>query len=100
MQGDTVRMHTSIMKGTGYSEKFGKVTKDLCGTGTSRCSNGLKSGPQLPCQLRLMKIAFLSHKISHLWLKKAFFLAMFGLFLQTFCSSDYIYAYFKLEMHQ
>ena len=43
-------------KGTGYSEKFGKVTKDLWGTGTSRCSNGLKSGPQLPCQLRLMKI--------------------------------------------
>ena len=43
-------------KGTGYSEKFGKVTKDLWATGTSRCSNGLKSGPQLPCQLRLMKI--------------------------------------------
>ena len=43
-------------KGTGYSEKFGKVTKDLWGTGTSRCSNGLKSGPQPPCQLRLMKI--------------------------------------------
>ena len=32
--------------------------------------------------------------------KKGIFLAIFGLFLQTFCSSDYIYAYFKLEMDQ
>ena len=28
------------------------------------------------------------------------FLAIFGLFLQIFYSTDYIYAYFKLEMHQ
>ena len=25
---------------------------------------------------------------------------MFGLFLQVFCSTDHIYAYFKLEMDQ
>ena len=32
---------------TDYYERTGKVMKDLCGTGTSRCSNRLKSGPQL-----------------------------------------------------
>ena len=32
-------------KGTGYSERPGKVMMDLCGSDTSRCSNRLKSGP-------------------------------------------------------
>ena len=32
-------------KGTGYSEKPGKVMMDLCGSDTSRCSNRLKNGP-------------------------------------------------------
>ena len=30
-------------KGTGYSESTGKVMKDLCGRGTSKSSNELKS---------------------------------------------------------
>ena len=31
------------VKGTGYSESTGKVMKDLCGRGTSKSSNELKS---------------------------------------------------------
>ena len=74
--------------------------EDLFVFGTSRSSNELKSVPQPPCQLRLMKRYFWSHKISHLWLKIGLFKANFDLFLQVFCSTDHIYAYFKLEIDQ
>ena len=40
------------------------------------------------------------YKISHLWLKIAINWLIFSLFWQIFCPTDYIYAYFKLEMHQ
>ena len=48
-------------------------------------------------------ITFMLWLISRLWLKIAIIwqiLAIFGLFWQIFCSTDSIYAYFKLEMHQ
>ena len=70
-----------INKGTGYSESTGKVMKDLWGRGTSKSSNELKSWPQPPCQLRLIKIYFLRHNISHLWLK----MAIVWPFLAYFC---------------
>ena len=36
------------------------------------------------------------------WKQPSFghFLAIFGLFCQIFCSSDHIYVYFRLELHQ
>ena len=89
-----------IFKGAGVFGRPGQNMEDLCVFGTSRSSNELKSVPQPPCQLRLMKRYFWSHKICHLWLKIGLFKAMFGLFLQVFCSTDHIYAYFKLEMDQ
>ena len=73
-----------INKGTGYSESTGKVMKDLWGRGTSKSSNELKSWPQPPCQLRLMKIYFLRHNISHLWLKMAIIWPFFSNFWPIF----------------
>ena len=38
------RLYLSLgLKGTGYSESNGKVMKDLCGRGTSKSLNELKS---------------------------------------------------------
>ena len=86
-------------KGPGYSERTRKVMKNLCGRGTS---NELKSGPQSTCHRILMKIyVWRSHNISHLWLKIAIIwpiFSHFGLFVQVFCSTDYISVYFKLKM--
>ena len=48
-------------KGTGYSERAGKVVKNLCGKGT----NELKSGLQSTCHLILMKIYVLSHNLAN-----------------------------------
>ena len=90
----------SNVKGAGVFGRPGQNMEDLGVFGTSRSSNELKSVPQPPCQLRLMKRYFWSHKISHLWLKIGLFKAIFDLFLQVFCSTDHIYAYFKLEMDQ
>ena len=73
-----------LRKGTGYSESTGKVMKDLCGRGTSKSSNELKSWPQPPCQLRLIKIYFLRHNISHLWLKMAIIWPFFSHFWPIF----------------
>ena len=53
-------------KGSGYSERAGKVMKNLCGKATSKSSNELKSGLQSTSHLILMKIYFLSHKITRL----------------------------------
>ena len=94
------QMYKSIYKGAGVFGRPGQNMEDLCVFGTSRSSNELKSVPQPPCQLRLMKRYFWSHKISHLWLKIGLFKANFDLFLQVFCSTDHIYAHFKLEMDQ
>ena len=88
------------IKGAGVFGRPGQNMEDLFVFGTSRSSNELKSVPQPPCQLRLMKRYFWSHKISHLWLKIGLFKANFDLFLQVFCSTDHIYAHFKLEMDQ
>ncbi len=90
----------NFFKGAGVFGRPGQNMEDLFVFGTSRSSNELKSVPQPPCQLRMMKRYFWSHKICHLWLKIGLFKAMFGLFLQVFCSTDHIYAYFKLEMDQ
>ena len=73
-----------LQKGTGYSERPGKVMMDLWASDTSRCSNELKSWPQPPCQLRLMKIYFLRHNISHLWLKIAIIWPFFSHFWPIF----------------
>ena len=89
-----------MCKGAGVFGRPGQNMEDLGVFGTSRSSNELKSVPRPPCQLRLMKRYFWSHKISHLWLKIGLFKAIFDLFLQVFCSTDHIYAYFKLEMDQ
>ena len=89
-----------VAKGAGVFGRPGQNMEDFFVFGTSRSSNELKSVPQPPCQLRLMKRYFWSHKISHLWLKIGLFKAMIGLFLQVFCSTDHIYAHFKLEMDQ
>ena len=94
------RRYHLVTKGAGVFGRPGQNMEDLFVFGTSRSSNELKSVPQPPCQLRLMKRYFWSHKICHLWLKIGLFKAMFGLFLQVFCSTDHIYAYFKLEMDQ
>ena len=53
-------------KGTGYSDRAGNVMKNLCGKGTSKSSNELKSGLQSTSHLILMKIYVLSHKITRL----------------------------------
>ena len=79
-----VNLWKPIDKGTGYSERPGKVTKKLCAKGTSKSSNELKSWPQPPCQLRLMKIYFLRHNISHLWLKIAIIWPFFSHFWPIF----------------
>ena len=64
-----VTPHSS--KGAGVFERPGQTMDNLCVFGTSRTSNGLKSGPQTTCHLILMKIYVWSHKISHFWLKTA-----------------------------
>ena len=62
-----------LMKGAGVFGRPGQNMEDLFVFGTSRSSNELKSVPQPPCQLRLMKRYFWSHKICHLWLKIGLF---------------------------
>ena len=74
----------SIFKGAGVFGRPGQNMEDLGVFGTSRSSNELKSVPQPPCQLRLMKRYFWSHKICHLWQKISLFKAIFDLFLQVF----------------
>ena len=71
-------------KGTGVFEWCRQTMDDLSVFGTSRTSNELKSGPQLPCQLILMKIWFLGHNISHLWLKMAIIWPIFSHFCRGF----------------
>ena len=100
MKVNILYYHRPLTKGAGIFGRPGQNMEDLGVFGTSRSSNELKSVPQPPCQLRLMKRYFWSHKISHLWLKIGLFKANFDLFLQVFCSTDHIYAYFKLEMDQ
>merc|ERR1711894_742202 len=65
----------TCLKGAGVFGRPGQNMEDLFVFGTSRSSNELKSVPQPPCQLRLMKRYFWSHKICHLWLKIGLFLS-------------------------
>ena len=74
----------SLPKGAGVFERPGQTMDNMCVFGTSRTSNGLKSGPQSTCHLILMKIYFLSHKISHLWLKIAIIWPIFSHFWPIF----------------